>query len=199
MALRNRRTSVVAATAAALMILALSVQVATASSHFSVTIVGSNPGIIDLNIASVDFDARSGGLTVTGSVDCAEPLDLLFVDFTAVQTRLAVTTGFSTVVPECAQPFSAAIQTDSPFGPGRLVIDASAFGCAAEGGCAAEVVRIDARLMPHALQSRPAACPDPSHGTHHLARDTTFARACITHWHHLPPAVQGRMTLALAR
>lgn len=145
MASRNRRRSFLAATVIVILMLAMSVEVAAASSIRSVTVEGAKPGIIDVTITSVGFDKASGVVTVSGSVGCAETLDLLFVDFTAVQSRgRATLRGFSTVVPNCASVFSGVIQSDAPFATGPLVIEATAFACVSGGGCAGEVLQIAA-------------------------------------------------------
>jgi hypothetical protein len=162
----------------ALLLLALSIQGGAGASRLLSTIhVGPNPGIIDLSIASVDFDALSGKVTVSGTVSCAAPLDLLFVDFDAAQGKPSVATGFSTVAPECASQFSAVIDSEPPFKPGRLTIEATAFACAAEGGCAAEVVRIDALLSGKVRLWQPA-CPNPAELRRPLAHTEVFTPGC---------------------
>jgi hypothetical protein len=163
---------------ALLLLLALSVQGGAGASRLLSTIhVGPNPGIIDLSIASVDFDARSGRVTVSGTVSCAAPLDLLFVDLNAAQSKPTLATGFSTVAPECASQFSAVIDSEPPFRPGRLTIEATAFACAAEGGCAAEVVRIDA-LLSGKVRLLQQACPNPAALTRPLSHTELLPPSC---------------------
>jgi len=149
MGTRNLRKFILAACVVVVLILTMGVQIAAASSIHTVTVLGEKPGIIDLTIASVGFDKTSGIVTVTGSVGCATPLDLLFVDFAAVQNRgRATLRGFSTVAPSCAGRFTASVESDTTFAAGPVVIQATAIACASDGGCAGEVLQISAVLIP---------------------------------------------------
>lgn len=146
-----RRLSVPAAMLVAFAVLATSTAAQSPGSRIlDVSRPSGDPGLIDVLINDVEYDASSGTISVTGTVACNAPfVDVVFVDYGASQTRGDTTEGVTlTESSPCDEPVLAVIEPESGerFRPGRATIEIAAFACGR--GCAVEVLRAEVVLVP---------------------------------------------------
>ena len=123
---------------------------AQGSRILSVTKPLGDPGLIDVTVTEVQYDAAAGAITVTGTVVCnAEPVSVFVIDYSASQTRGGATTVGSSFTESnpCGGTFSGVIEADSGggFQRGRATLEVAASACGA--GCTLEVVRVEVVLI----------------------------------------------------
>jgi hypothetical protein len=147
-----RRIAVLTGLLAAFAALTTSVPAyAQGSRILSVTHPSGDPGLIDVFVTDVEYDVRSGVISVTGTVACnAESVNVYVIDYLAMQTRGdATTTGTSyTESNACNESFRSVIEAEpgGTFLPGRATLQVAASACGA--GCTVEVVEVEVLLVP---------------------------------------------------
>ena len=149
MRVRSRRLFIASAVLAAVALLAGVTAVGAAESRIlSVSRPFGDPGIIDLTVSAVSFDAASRDITVTASVSCVAGVDAFNIEFTAVQDRGAARVagnGFLIESPVCGETYSIT-SSEGSFKPGRVTIEVTSFACGLS--CTSETVRVEAVLVP---------------------------------------------------
>jgi hypothetical protein len=108
-----------------------------------------DPGLIDTSVQNVVYDASAGTIAVTATVQCfSEAASLIFVDFSATQTRGGTTrlgTSFNDDL-NCNESFTEVILTEGGFVPGPATIEVSGFACSFS--CTSETLRAEVVLIP---------------------------------------------------
>ena len=108
-----------------------------------------DPGLIDVFIEDVVYDTATGTVAVTANVQCAtEATSLIFVDFSATQTRGGTTrsgTSFNDDL-NCNESFTEVWSTEGGFVPGPATVDVS--GTACSFSCTSETLRAKVVLIP---------------------------------------------------
>ena len=109
----------------------------------------SDPGLIDVVLEDVVYDASADTVAVTATVECAtERTSLIFVDFIATQTRGGTTksgTSFNQNL-TCNQSFTEVWSTEGGFVPGPATIELRAFACSFS--CTSETLIAKVVLIP---------------------------------------------------
>ena len=125
------------------------------SKILDVSRVQPDPGLIDVLITDLEYDADSRTVSVTGTVVCNAPfVSVVFVDYRASQTRGNTTEGVTTTESNpCGEPVRAVVEPGSgeSFRPGRATIEIAAFACGR--GCTVEVLRAEVVLIPERAAS----------------------------------------------
>ena len=117
-----------------------------------VTTLAPNPGLLDVHISTVTYDAASGEITITGAVECVPDLGVQMdtLEFYGFQERGRSTIAGYTQVYGWSAPcgsFSGTVAaSEGRFQPGRATLYVTVFVCGPQ--CAAEIVQIDAVLVP---------------------------------------------------
>jgi hypothetical protein len=111
----------------------------------------SDPGLIEVAVQAVSFDATSREIAVTSRVACAtEPTTVVVVDVSAVQTQGGQTLQAASYDDQigCGEEFTVAIPSpaEGSFKAGPVQIEVSAFACSLS--CTSETVRLDVVLIP---------------------------------------------------
>jgi hypothetical protein len=109
----------------------------------------SDPGLIEVVLEDVVYDASADTIALTATVQCfTERTSLIFVDFLATQTRGGTTrsgTSFNQDL-NCNESFTEVWSTDGGFAPGPATIEFSAFACSFS--CTSETLVAKVVLIP---------------------------------------------------
>ena len=108
-----------------------------------------DPGLIDVVLEDVVYDASAGTVAVTATVQCfTERTSLIFVDFLATQTRGGTTrsgTSFNQDL-NCNESFTEVWSTEGGFVPGPATIEFTPFACSFS--CTSETLVAKVVLIP---------------------------------------------------
>ena len=108
-----------------------------------------DPGLVEVVISAVSYDAAAGTIEVTATVECfSEAATLVVVDFTATQVQRGGTRFLQTFNNElvCNQTFTQILAVEEGFVSGPATIDVSALVCVLN--CASETLRAQVILIP---------------------------------------------------
>ena len=108
-----------------------------------------DPGLIDVVLEDVVYDAAAGTIAVSAEVQCfSEAASLVVVDFSATQQRGPLTRSVQTFNDDliCNESFTEVLSTEGGFMPGPATIDVSGFACSLN--CATETLRAQVVLIP---------------------------------------------------
>ncbi len=116
-----------------------------------VTTLAPDPGLFDVHVSTVSYDAASGEITITGTVECVANPDVQVVtlDFSGFQERGSTVAGYTQVggaFAPCGSFSGTVVANEGRFRPGRATLYVSAFACGFK--CAEEIVQIEAVLVP---------------------------------------------------
>jgi hypothetical protein len=108
-----------------------------------------DPGLIDVVLQDVVYDASIGTIAVTATVQCfSDDATLVVVDFEATQQRGPTTRSVQTFNDDlvCNESFTEVLSTEGGFVPGPATIEISGFACTFN--CALEILRAAVVLLP---------------------------------------------------
>ena len=133
----------------AILLTVLAPAVSARSSIILQTTKTSDPGLIDVVLEDVVYDASADTIALTATVQCfTERTSLIFVDFLATQTRGDTTrsgTSFNDDL-NCNETFTEVWSTEGGFVPGPATIDVS--GTACSFSCTSETLVAKVVLIP---------------------------------------------------
>jgi hypothetical protein len=147
---RERLTRIgLALSIVALLLTLLAPAVSARSSIILSTSKSGDPGIIDVVLEDVVYDASAGTIAVTATIQCfSEAASLVVVDFEATQQRGPTTRSVQTFNDDlaCNQTFTEVLSTEGGFVPGPATIEVSAFACTLN--CTSEALTAEVVLLP---------------------------------------------------
>jgi hypothetical protein len=133
----------------AILLTVLAPAVSARSSIILQTTKTSDPGLIDVVLEDVVYDASADTIALTATVQCfTERTSLIFVDFLATQTRGGTTrsgTSFNDDL-NCNETFTEVWSTEGGFVPGPATVEFRAFACSFS--CTSETLVAKVVLIP---------------------------------------------------